>query len=169
MTSPGGMLATLARGIGLGAAGTGAMTLVAAAHAWARGGPLGFVEGHETMDAVDIVDFDSSAYVPLAAATLLRLPPLTPERRRALFYLVHWGYGSAVGLCYPPLALRFGRRKAAVTMLVGTQAMAFTLFPLLGGTPPPWRWRLDQILTSLVQHAIYTGGVAGAAWLLPSP
>jgi hypothetical protein len=155
----------LARALVTGVAGTGAMTVAGTVHAAALGRAPGFVDDH---DVLDILDYDSSAYVPLAAATLLRLPPLSSRQRRLLFHIVHWGYGSVVGSCYTPLARRLGRRRAAAVMVVGTQAMAFTLFPLLGGTPPPWRWRRDQIATSVVQHAVYTCGVACAARLLPS-
>lgn len=154
--------------VAAGTVGTAAMSVAASVHAVTSGRARGFVDAAEALDAMDVVDFDSSAYVPLAAATLLRLPPLSPARRRELFYVVHWGYGSLVGSCYAPLSRRFGRRGAAAMLFAGTQAMAFTLFPLLGGTPPPWRWRRDQIATSLVQHAVYTCGVAGATRLLPS-
>ena len=36
----------------------------------------------------------------------------------------------------------------------------FSLFPLLGKTPPPWRWPADVMMTSLGTHAAYVIGVA---------
>jgi hypothetical protein len=36
----------------------------------------------------------------------------------------------------------------------------FSLFPLLGKTPPPWRWPRDVLATSLGTHAAYVAGVA---------
>ena len=33
-----------------------------------------------------------------------------------------------------------------------------TLFPLLGRTPPPWRWPPDMLATSLGTHAAYVAG-----------
>ena len=35
-----------------------------------------------------------------------------------------------------------------------------TLFPLLGRTPPPWRWPPDMLATSLGTHAAYVAAVA---------
>ena len=37
----------------------------------------------------------------------------------------------------------------------GMMAMACAMFPILGDTPPPWRWRNDVIVTSAVQHVVY--------------
>ena len=36
----------------------------------------------------------------------------------------------------------------------------FTLFPLLGRTPPPWRWSPDVLATSLGTHVVYVAAVA---------
>jgi uncharacterized membrane protein YagU involved in acid resistance len=36
----------------------------------------------------------------------------------------------------------------------------FSLFPLLGRTPPPWRWPRDVLATSVVTHIAYVAGVA---------
>jgi hypothetical protein len=36
----------------------------------------------------------------------------------------------------------------------------FSLFPLLGGTPPPWRWQPVLLATSLGTHVAYVVGVA---------
>ena len=37
----------------------------------------------------------------------------------------------------------------------GMMVMACAMFPILGDTPPPWRWRNDVIVTSAVQHLVY--------------
>jgi hypothetical protein len=36
----------------------------------------------------------------------------------------------------------------------------FSLFPLLGRTPPPWRWEPDVLATSVGTHVAYMLGVA---------
>ena len=36
----------------------------------------------------------------------------------------------------------------------------FTLFPVLGRTPLPWRWTPDVLATSLGTHAAYVTAVA---------
>jgi hypothetical protein len=35
-----------------------------------------------------------------------------------------------------------------------------TLFPLLGRTPPPWRWPKSVVATAFGTHAAYVAGVA---------
>ncbi len=41
--------------------------------------------------------------------------------------------------------------------------MAFVLFPVLGGTPPPWRWKREMLLSSLGVHALYAGTVVAVS------
>ena len=51
------------------------------------------------------------------------------------------------------------RGRAAV---FGGMLMSATvsLFPLLGRTPPPWRWPADVLATSLGTHVAYVTAVA---------
>ena len=110
------------------------------------------------------VDYDASYHVVTAASTVLHWTPKTGTQRRALFLLVHWGYGSAVGLAYPPLRKALPNDTAATAVFyAGCQTMAMTLFPTLGGTPPPWRWKPSILLSSLAQHAVYAATVSIAA------
>jgi hypothetical protein len=106
------------------------------------------------------VDYDASPHVVTAASAVLHVQPRSAWQRRALFLLVHWGYGSAVGIGYDLLRSRVPARTAAVVFFAGCQTMACTLFPVFGGTPPPWRWRPSLLASSLVQHAIYAAVVA---------
>ena len=106
------------------------------------------------------VDYDSSAHVVTAAAKVLGLHPHSHAQRQAIFLATHWGYGSLVGMgrrwtgkALPPTA-------ATVAFFVGCQAMAMTLFPTVGGTPPPWKWKKALIVSSLAQHALYAVVVA---------
>jgi hypothetical protein len=48
------------------------------------------------------------------------------------------------------------------SLAFGTTLMCATLslFPLLGKTPPPWKWPSDVLLTSFGTHAAYVLGVA---------
>lgn len=110
------------------------------------------------------VDYDASPHVVTAASAVLRWQPATDRQRRGLFLLVHWGYGSAVGMGYPALRRYLGSDAAAtVAFYAGCQSMAMTLFPTLGGTPPPWRWRKGLLASSLAQHAVYALAVAAFA------
>lgn len=147
-----------AEGLAAGLVGTSCMT----ATMW--------LEQRLRSSAVGPIDYDASGHVVTAAANALGWRPGTRAQRRALFLIVHWGYGSAVGIAYSPLQRLLGsRRLATVVLYVGCQSMAFTLFPTLGETPPPWRWRKDVLASSLAQHAVYAISVAAAArWAAPS-
>lgn len=140
---------------------------VAALRPWLRSGAAGLV-GTTVMTATmrlehkvrgpgsGPVDYDATDHVVTAASNALRYRPRTPAGRRALFLLVHWGYGSAVGAEYRLAQRLLGSRAAAVgAFYAACQGMAFTLFPTLGKAPPPWRWRRDMLVSSLVQHAVY--------------
>jgi hypothetical protein len=141
-------------GVLAGLAGTTLMTLTTWAEKRARrGGPR-------------IVDYDASVHVVIATATVLHLHPTTHRQRVALFALTHWGYGSAVAVEHELLRTRLSAPAAAATFYVVCQSMAFALFPTIGGTPPPWRWRRDLMASSLAQHAVYTVTVAAtSSWL----
>jgi hypothetical protein len=113
------------------------------------------------------VDFDVSGAPVRAASRVLHVTPRTSGQRRALFVLVHWGYGSLVGVGYSAVAQRVPRGPAAAAVFFGTvQGMAFGLLPTLGGTPAPWSWRRDMLASSLLQHGVYASAVGGASHLM---
>lgn len=101
------------------------------------------------------LDYDDSTVPTHAAMVVLGIRWLDERNQRRLGFLVHWGYGSAMG--WPRLVM--GRRMppAAATGLyfAALMVMAGILFPVLGGTPPPWRWKRDVLATSLAQHLVY--------------
>jgi hypothetical protein len=86
---------------------------------------------------------------------VLRIQSLDERHQRELGWLVHWGYGSAMGIGRELLARRLSPAQATLVYWAGLMVMTGTLFPLLGGTPPPWRWKRDVLLTSIVQHGVY--------------
>ena len=158
-----GVASSLARGVVAGAAGTAAMTGTAllrrAVHARRRGIRIGEID--------EILDYDDSEHVVIAASSVLGpvlgRRPRTPAQRRAVFALVHWGYGSAVGAGHVGLRRLLGREPAAgLAFFVACETMALGLFPVLGDTPVPWRWRRDLLVTSLAQHGVYAATVAAA-------
>lgn len=152
----GRLLATLVPGVCAGFAGTAVMTATAAAYARLAPAAVPDEHGH-----TPVVDFDNSEHVVIAASTILRVDPRSPAARAALFHLVHWGYGSLVGVGLS-LLVRARAPAPATLFFLGCQAMATSLFPLAGGTPPPWRWSRAQLAVSLVQHAVYAGAANAA-------
>ena len=124
--------------------------------------------GIDPSEVREILDYDDSEYVVIAAGTLLRgvvgRAPASAAGRRALFLLVHWGYGSAVGAGHAALHRVVSREPAAGALFfVGCQAMCLGLFPVLGGTPVPWRWSRRLMTTSIAQHVLYATVTAGTA------
>ncbi len=149
------MLRALVRGCLAGLAGTTAMTVTTR------------LEEHLRPGLDYPIDYDAGDAPVVAAARVLRVHPRTTAQERALFALVHWGYGSFVGVGHVVIARRIRREPAATgAFFAGVQVMAFALLPALGGTPPPWRWRRDVLATSVVQHAVYAGAVGVTAHVI---
>jgi hypothetical protein len=108
------------------------------------------------------VDYDASDHVVIAACNLAhRRVPRSAKGRRRIFNTVHWGYGSAVALAYEAARRATGSEsRATVAFYLGCQAMALTLFPTVGETPPPWRWKREVLVSSFSVHALYAVTVA---------
>jgi hypothetical protein len=146
-----GWVDRLARGVAAGFAGTTVMTATyALEHRIRRSvqGPL---------------DYDDGTVPVTAAMRVLGIRELDEGKRRALGLLVHWGYGSLVGAARLAIGDRWGPVGGTAAYYGGLMVMAGTLFPLLGDTPPPWRWDPDVLATSCVQHAVYAVVVSAAA------
>jgi hypothetical protein len=106
------------------------------------------------------LDYDDSLVPGQIVASVLHLGRVTARDDRDLGWALRWGYGSAFGLWHGLLRRRFGEPRASA--LFGTTLMSatFSLFPLLGRTPPPWRWPPDVMATCLGTHAAYVLAVA---------
>ena len=152
----------LAGGFVAGAAGTAAMTVTGRAHRLV----VARSRGIRTNEIEEILDYDDSDHVVVAAGTVVEAvsgwAPDTPTERRAVFLLTHWGYGSAVGATHAELLRLLGEPTAGLLLFAACQTMALGLFPVLGDTPVPWRWRRSLLVTSFAQHIVYALGVVVA-------
>ena len=143
-------LAWPVRSVIAGAAGTAAMTLAYACERRLRRGRHG------------PLDYDDSLVPGQIVATVMHLPHVTDREERDLGLVLRWSYGSAFGLLHGKLHRAVGEPWASA-LFGGTLITAtMTLFPLLGRTPPPWRWPADTMATSLGTHAAYVAAVATA-------
>jgi hypothetical protein len=106
------------------------------------------------------LDYDDSLVPGQIVAGIMHLPPTTAHQQKELGLLLRWTYGSAFGLLHG--ALRRKLPDPIATLAFGTTLMTMTLtmFPLLGRTPPPWRWPPSVIATAFATHAAYAGAVA---------
>ncbi len=130
--------------------------------AWSRGLVAGFC-GTAAMAATTLaesrlrpgdqpVDYDDSLVLLEIVERVAPLDP-SPTTARALNQLLRFGYGTTAGL----LRAAFGDRVPVPAMAlfgviwVGEGAALWTL----RAAPPPWRWKTDVLLSSVVQHGIY--------------
>ena len=106
------------------------------------------------------LDYDDSLVPGQIVAGVMHLPHVTAREDRDLGWTLRWSYGSAFGLLHGLLRRRLGEPWASAAFGATLMTMTFTMFPLLGRTPPPWRWPPDVLATALFTHAAYVGGVA---------
>jgi len=136
------------RGAVAGAVGTAAMTLAYEA------------EHRMRPDVHGQLDYDDSLVPGQIVADVLRLGPVTEREKAELKTLLLWGYGSAFGVMHRTLRRRLPEPYASLVFGGMLMSATFSLFPLLGHTPPPWRWPRDVLATSIGTHVAYVLGVA---------
>jgi hypothetical protein len=137
------------RSVLAGAAGTATMTLAYAVERRLRRterGPL---------------DYDDSLVPGQIVASVMHLPHVTAREDKELGLILRWSYGSAFGLLHGALRRVVGEPWASACFGGTLMTATLTLFPLLGRTPPPWRWRADVVATSFGTHVAYVAAVAG--------
>jgi uncharacterized membrane protein YagU involved in acid resistance len=106
------------------------------------------------------LDYDDSLVPGQIVASVMHLSHVTDREDEDLGLILRWTYGSAFGLWHGVLR-RAVREPWASAVFGGTLMTAtLTLFPLLGRTPPPWRWPPDVLATSLGTHVAYVTAVA---------
>jgi hypothetical protein len=131
-----------------GAAGTAALSLAYAIERRLRPrvkGPL---------------DYDDSLVPGQIVASIMHLPHVTGREEYELGLALRWGYGSAFGVWHGVLRRRVGEPIACVAFGATLMTATLTLFPVLGRTPPPWRWPSSVVATAFGTHAAYVAAVA---------
>jgi hypothetical protein len=137
-----------ARSVAAGTAGTAALTLFYDVERRVRRrhrGPL---------------DYDDSLVPGRIVASIVNLSHVTAREDWELGMALRWGYGSSFGLWHGALRRRLGEPWASAIFGATLMSATFSLFPLLGRTPPPWRWPADVMATCLGTHAAYVAAVA---------
>ena len=136
------------RSVAAGSAGTAALTLFYDVERRVRRrhrGPL---------------DYDDSLVPGKIVASIMHLPAVSAREDWDLGMALRWSYGSAFGLYHGILRRRLGEPWASAIFGATLMSATFSLFPLLGRTPPPWRWPPDVMATCLASHAAYVAAVA---------
>ena len=106
------------------------------------------------------LDYDDGLVPGQIVATVMHLPQVTHAEEHELGLILRWSYGSAFGLLHGALRRTVGEPIASVVFGSVLMSATFSLFPLLGRTPPPWRWPPDVIATSIGTHVAYVAAVA---------
>jgi hypothetical protein len=106
------------------------------------------------------LDYDDSLVPGQIVASIAHLPHVTDREEHELGLALRWSYGSAFGLWHGILRRRISEPWASVVFAGTLMTATFTLFPLLGRTPPPWRWPPAMLATSIGTHVAYVTAVA---------
>ncbi len=105
------------------------------------------------------LDYDDSLVPGQIVASIMHLGKVTAREDEELGLALRWGYGSAFGIWHGLLRRRVAEPWASALFGATLMTATLTLFPLLGRTPPPWRWPPDVIATACGTHAAYVAAV----------
>ncbi|MGO9753656.1 MAG: hypothetical protein ACLP8S_31535 [Solirubrobacteraceae bacterium] len=105
------------------------------------------------------LDYDDSLVPGKIVAAVMHLPHVTAKEDRELGLILRWSYGYAFGLWHGFLRRRTPEPWASAAFGVTLMSATLSLFPLLGRTPPPWKWPTDVIATSIGTHIAYVVAV----------
>ena len=106
------------------------------------------------------LDYDDSVVPGRIVAGILDLPAITAREANELGLALRWSYGSMFGLWHGILRRRLPEPAASAAFGTTLMSATLTMFPLLGRTPPPWRWPRGFLATSIATHLAYTVTVA---------
>ncbi len=106
------------------------------------------------------LDYDDSLVPGEIVARVMHLGRVTSREEGQLGLALRWSYGSAFGLWHGLLRRRLGEPLASAAFGATLMTATLTLFPLLGRTPPPWRWPASVLATAFGTHAAYVAAVA---------
>ena len=106
------------------------------------------------------LDYDDSLVPGQIVANILHLPHVTAREEDDLGLALRWSYGSVFGLLHGVLRRTVSEPWASAVFGATLMSATLSLFPLLGRTPPPWRWPADVMATSIGTHVAYVAAVA---------
>ena len=131
-----------ARSVPAGTAGTAALTLAYAVERRIR-------RSRKSQD------YDDSLVPGQIVVSILHLPHVTDREEDDLGLALRWSYGSVFGLWHGLLRRRLAEPWATAAFGGTLMTATLTMFPLLGRTPPPWRWPPGYLATSFATHTVY--------------
>lgn len=106
------------------------------------------------------LDYDDSLVPGKIVASIMHLGKVTDKEDNEIGLALRWSYGSVFGLWHGLLHQRVREPWASALFAATLMSATFSMFPLLGRTPPPWRWPADVMATAIATHAAYVVAVA---------
>jgi hypothetical protein len=106
------------------------------------------------------LDYDDSLVPGEIVAGIMHLRNVSKREENELGLGLRWSYGSVFGIWHGLLRRRLGEPWASAAFGATLMTATLTLFPVLGRTPPPWRWPVSVIATAFGTHAAYVSAVA---------
>jgi hypothetical protein len=94
------------------------------------------------------LDYDDGVVPGQIVCDILNLEHVTGREQDELGLALRWTYGSAFGIWHGLLRRRVSEPWASLAFGATLMTATLTLFPLLGRTPPPWRWPRGFLVTS---------------------
>ncbi len=101
------------------------------------------------------LDYDDTVVPGRIVASILHLHNVTDRQAGLLTLGLRWSYGSAFGVAHVWLRKRLPEPLASLVFGSVLMTMTFTAFPVLGHTPPPWRWHPDVMASAVGSHTAY--------------
>ncbi len=105
-------------------------------------------------------DYDDSLVPGQIVASILHLPSVSDREEEELGLALRWSYGSGFGIWHGLLRRRLAEPWASLAFGSTLMSLTLTMFPVLGRTPPPWRWPRGFLATSVATHVAYVVAVA---------
>lgn len=105
-------------------------------------------------------DYDDSLVPGGIVLSILHLHQVNRREEYDAGMGLRWAYGSGFGLFHGLLRRRVDEPWASLTFGGTLMSLTLTMFPLLGHTPPPWRWPRGYVVSELLTHAAYVTAVA---------
>ncbi len=101
------------------------------------------------------LDYDDTVVPGRIVASILHLHNVTDRQAGLLTLGLRWSYGSVFGVAHVWLRKRLPEPVASLAFGSVLMTMTFTAFPVLGHTPPPWRWHPDVMASAVGSHTAY--------------
>jgi hypothetical protein len=106
------------------------------------------------------LDYDDSLVPGKIVVSIMHLGKVTDKEDNEIGLALRWSYGSVFGIWHGLLHRRVREPWASALFGATLMSATFSMFPLLGRTPPPWRWPADVMATAIATHVAYVVAVA---------